>query len=140
MNIFEQAVRRKLRFTSAVGKIGVEDLFDLPLTAGSRATRDVKMDLDTVSRSALSELNQFGETASLVNPAPKAGKEDAELRVEILKQIITEKQAAAEKARERAAKAERRRLVMEQIARKDQQDLEGKSKEELLKELAELDD
>ena len=33
MNIFEQATRAKIRYHSPNGLIGVEDLWDLPLTS-----------------------------------------------------------------------------------------------------------
>jgi hypothetical protein len=33
MNIFEQATRAKIRFSTPVGMLSVEDLWDLPLTS-----------------------------------------------------------------------------------------------------------
>jgi len=45
MNIFERAARAKVRFSSAVGELTTEQLFDLPLTATGN-----RLSLDAVAR------------------------------------------------------------------------------------------
>ncbi|WP_192246171.1 hypothetical protein [Mesorhizobium silamurunense] len=138
MDIFEIAARRKFRFPSAKGELTVEQLWDLPLVAGSPITRDVKVDLDTVARSINAELKGVTEESFVnINPDPRKGEFTAKL--DIVKHIISAKQAEAAAAKTAAERAEKRRKLVDAIASKDDEALTKASKEDLLKQLEEMD-
>ena len=65
MNIFEQATRAKIRFSTPVGMLSVEDLWDLPLTsARARANLDDVarlLDAELKSTSSVSFVNDVSE-------------------------------------------------------------------------------
>lgn len=133
MNIFERALRNKLRFNSSVGYLTTEQLWDLPLTA-----RGDRPDLDKLARAAHSELKSL-EEGSFVEIKPDPRKTDMELRLDILKHVIASKladKAASEKA---ADNAERKRKLMAVLASKEEAELVGKSREEIEAEIAKLD-
>lgn len=137
MDIFERAARSKLRFDSIRGQLTTEDLWDLPLTASSRATRDVKVDLDTIARSISATLRSIGQD-SFVEMKPDPRKPTLELQLDILKHIIASKVSDAQAAETRAAKAEQRRILTEALAEKESEEVGKMSKEEILAKLAEL--
>lgn len=138
MDIFELAARRKFRFPSAKGELTVEQLWDLPLIAGSPITRDVKVDLDTVARGINVELKGVTEESFVnVNPDPRKGELTAKL--EIIKHIIAVKQKEAADAKAAVERAEKRRKLVDAIASKDDEALSKASKEDLLKQLEEMD-
>jgi hypothetical protein len=137
MNLFEIASRKKLRFPSVKGDLTAEQLWDLPLTITS-ATRDVKADLDTIARSVNAELKSVTEeTFVAVKPDPR--KPDLETKLEILKHIIAFKVKVSEDAKASAERAEKRRKLVEALASKEDQALATMSKEDILKQLAELE-
>jgi hypothetical protein len=120
--MFELASRSKLRF-SYRGLISTEDLWDLKLEA-----------LDEIYRLTNAELKEMSEDSLLEKKQTRA--EALELQVMIVKHIFEVKAAEAEArkdARERRAKKER---ILEIIAKKQDEDLEGKTLDEL-KALAE---
>jgi hypothetical protein len=120
--MFELASRSKLRF-SYRGLISTEDLWDLkPET------------LDEIYRATNTELKKISEDSLLEKKQTE--EEVLELQVAIVKHIFGVKVAEAEArkdARERKARKER---ILEIIAKKQDEDLEGKSLDEL-KALAE---
>jgi hypothetical protein len=137
MNIFEQAARRKYRFPSAKGELTVEQLWDLPLIAAPRAGTAIA-DLDSIARGIAAELR--GVTSeSFVETKPDPRKGDLETKLEVLKHVIAAKQADAAAAKTAAERAEKRRKLVDAIAAKDEQAIQNMSKEELLKQLAEID-
>lgn len=138
MDIFEIAARRKFRFASVKGELTVEQLWDLPLIAGSGITRDVKCDLDTVGRGIVTELKGVTEE-SLVNINPDPRKGELEAKLDIVKHIIASKQTEAAAAKSAAERADKRRKLVDAIASKDDEALTKASKEDLLKQLEEMD-
>lgn len=137
MNIFERAARSKLRYPSVKGELTTEDLWDLPLIASARATRDVKVDLDTIARSVSVTLRGMDQD-SFVELKPDPRKGILELQLEILKHIIASKVADQQAAQTRADKAEQRRILTEALAQKETAEVGAMSKEEILSKLAEL--
>jgi hypothetical protein len=120
--MFELASRSKVRF-SYRGLISTEDLWDLKLEA-----------LDEIYRSTNAELKEMSEDSLLEKK--QTGAEVLELQVAIVKHVFEIKVAEAEAkkdARERKAKKER---ILEIIAKKQDETLEGKTIDEL-KALAE---
>ncbi len=132
MNIFERAIRRKLRFSTNRGDLTTEQLFDLPLISND------SFDLDNVARDISRELRDINE-GSFVNAKPDPRKTELELQLEIVKHAIESKQADIAAAEKRQATVEKRRRLVDALAAKEGEELAGKSREELLKELEELD-
>ena len=133
MDIFEQAARKKLRFASnVVGDVTVEDLWDLPLTA--KAGRP---DLDSIARATFSDLKSI-EEGSFVELRPDPRKDQLTLKLDIVKHVIAAKIAEREAAKTAAEKAERKRKLLEVLAAKKDQELLGKTREELEAEIVSL--
>jgi hypothetical protein len=115
--MFEWAGRSKLRFYY-LGLISTEDLWDLKPEA-----------LDEIYRQTNAELKEMSEDSLLEKKQTRAGV--LELQVAIVKHVFEVKIAEAEakkNAQERKAKKER---ILEIIAKKQDEDLEGKSLDEL---------
>jgi hypothetical protein len=115
--MFELASRLKLRF-SYRGLIATEDLWDLK-----------PENLDEIYRLTNAELKKISEDSLLEKK--QTGVEILELQVAIVKHVFEVKIAEAEARKdawERKAKKER---ILEIIARKQDEDLEGKSLDEL---------
>lgn len=123
-NIFEVATRQKYRFPYK-GSISVEDLWDLPLTA-----------LDSIFKTLNAEAKQAQEESLLETKSKK--DEETEIKIEIIRHIVSVKQAEAE-AREKAKtnKEMKQRLLEIKAAREDKR-LEGLSDSDLDKMIAEL--
>jgi hypothetical protein len=129
MNIFEHASRMKLRFHSTVGDLTTEQLWDLPLI-----NKGGKPSLDAIARSVHAELKGFAEV-SFVECKPDPRKDELELELEILKRIIAVKVAEREEADKAATKAQRRAKLLDALASKENAELAGMSKDEILAEL-----
>ena len=124
-NLFLQASKKKLRFTTNKGQISTEELWDLNLPS-----------LDNIAKDVFSKV-QASQVVSFIDEKTTSDK-DSELRLEILKFIIAEKKSVAEKAKERARKEADIARITELIAEKNNEALKGKSVEELQKELETL--
>lgn len=127
--IFERAARLKLRFETEKGYLDVEDLWDLPLTG-----RSVSLDGIAVG---LHRKLQDATPVSFVNDSAEADP-TLQLRFDLVKRVIDvrmEESRAALAARDRAEKKQR---IMGLIAKKQDEELAGKSTEELEALLADL--
>ena len=123
-NIFEQITRKGLTFSTVKGNISVQELWQLPLKGRNG------FDLDTVSRDLLSKVKASSEE-SLVETVNNVDSDD-ELRLEVLKVVVNTLKTEQE-ARVNAEQARSHNEKIDQlIARKQEQELEGKSVEELL--------
>lgn len=115
--MFEKASRLKLRFFY-YGEISVEDLWDL----------DPKQ-LDELYSSIATKKKQLA-TESLIEP--RKTNAELDLCIELVKHVFEVKQAEADALRAAAAKAERRqKAILEVMRRKDEEELLGKTREEL---------
>jgi len=128
--MFEKASRLKLRFQSTAGMLTVEDLWELPLTRTSGTS------LDSIAKAVNKELKDTAEE-SFVTTATAANTELA-LKLDILKYIISVKLQEAENRKTAAEKRERKAHIMQLIADKQDEELRGKSLEDLQKELDQL--
>lgn len=131
MNIYEQAVRRKLRFPSSRGLLTVEQLFDLPLLSKD------SLNLDAIARQVNSELKDVSE-GSFVDSRPNPRKAELELQLEILKQVIATIQAENALKRDTVAKAARKQELLAALSNRQQASLANLSEEEIKKQLADL--
>ena len=126
MNIFEYAVRNKLRF-SYKGLLTVEDLWDLTLK-----------DLDVIYKQLKGQM-KVNEEESLMTSKSKADTV-LEMQIEIVKYIFAEKEAAQQKAKKAAENRKQREKLMGILAEQEEKDLRGKSADELRAMIAELED
>jgi hypothetical protein len=127
-NIFMEAGRLKLRFESGAGSLMVEDLWDLPLKRLDTMAVSINKSLNAESESFLEAEENTGD----------AGVALARLRLEVLKSIITTRQAenkAAKAARDSRAQLEFMNSLLE---RKQMAKMEELSMEEIQAKIAEL--
>lgn len=125
ISFFEIATREKYRFPYK-GAISVEDLWDLPLEG-----------LDTIFKNLNKRVKQSREESLLETKS--AADEQLDNQIAIVRYIVATKQReAAHRLAEKEIREERQ-CLMELIDKKDKEELEGLSKEELLKRLAELE-
>ena len=122
--MFEKIIRLKLRFDSPQGALSVEDLWDIPLKFNkSRAN------LNDVAKEIARQLKTEGEE-DFVNP--KSGADDIlQLKLDAVKYVIHVRQEENENARIVAERKEKKERLKELIAKKQDQQLEAKSMEEL---------
>ncbi|URC22352.1 hypothetical protein CHUUTOTORO_02670 [Serratia phage vB_SmaM-ChuuTotoro] len=128
MNLFELAARRKFRFESPRGLLTVEDLFTLPLTGA--------MSLNTVAQLVNRDVKAI-EEENFVD-APKLTDALAVAKLDLVKRVIAvrkEEGEAADRARDVAAQ---KQVLLAALERKDQQDINEMSREELLEKLKSL--
>lgn len=123
--LFEKATKDKLRFKIASGMASVEDLWDLGL-----------QDLDKLAKALNKELKEAEEESFIKTKS--ASNKLTETKFELVKYIISVRMEEAEERKVRAAKAAKKAVIMDLIAKKEIQSLEGKSVEELLKEVETL--
>lgn len=117
MNIFERAVREKTRFAFK-GSIGVEELWDLSLT-----------DLDTIYGNLETKLEGLPKKSLLSTNSKQ--REEIEFKQELIKHIVETKKIEAEQksvAKENSAK---KQMILDIIAKKQNQSYENMSVEEL---------
>ncbi len=129
---FIKASKKAYRYTTVRGMVTTEDLWNMKLEA-----RD-SFDLNHVAI-ALAEAIEATTTKSFVKPTTSKTA-DEESKLEIVKYIIADKIEKLEKASKAKEKREKRAKLMEIIDAKQDEALQGKSIEELKKELEELED
>ena len=127
--MYKIASRKKLRIQTNRGMLSVEQLWDLS-----------KEDIGELAKSIRKRINdQKGVTGDseldFLKPSSQTEETIDELTFRILKDIYTTKQAEEDKAHRRAAARENNRKILELIAKKQDQELENKSIEELEKML-----
>lgn len=122
-NIFEQAVRNKLRFQTNKGMISVEALYDLPLESKSGT------DLDSVAKDIARKLAN-SEEESFVK-TKKTKDVNLSLSMDVVKHIIAVKLAEAEAFASAKEKAILESKILERLSRKEEEALDNKSEDEL---------
>lgn len=137
MNIFELASRSKSRFPTNRGFINTEQLWEVPVSSKDG------FDLEAIAQQINSEIEKLS-TGSILGGAILKKDNDRktllEAELEIVKRVYavkTEEASAVLKKREKAAQRQR---ILEAISVREEGDLKAKSKEELMKELAALDE
>ena len=119
-NIFEYAVRNKLRFPYK-GTISTEDLWDLPVT-----------ELDKIYK-VLNKKNKTNEEESLLSTS--SVDMDTLVSIDIIKYIVNYKLKKKEENERAKKRSEDRQLIMDIVEKKRKQSLEDKTEEELLEML-----
>jgi len=122
--IFEYAAKHKLRFPYR-GSITTEDLYDLS-----------PADLDRIYKTLAREAKKNEEESLLADK--KDEDVDLNVKIDIIKHIVTEKLAAIERAKKAAATKMQAEKIRAIIAEKQEAALKEMSPEELNKMLEEL--
>lgn len=127
--MYKIASRKKLRIQTNRGMLSVEQLWDL--------SKEYIGELAKAIRKRINDQKGVTGDSELDFLKPSAQTEETidELTFRILKDIYQTLQADEDSARRLAAKRQRNRKLLEVIARKQDQELEGKSIEELEKML-----
>lgn len=133
INLFEQATRAKLRFPSERGLISVEDLWDLPLLAANG------FDLNNVAKAVNAELKTATED-SFVETSSNPAKARLTLQLDVVKHVIAARIKDRDDQKNRELRREERRKLLAVLETKQAAALEGKTAEEILARLAELED
>lgn len=132
MDMFEFAARNKLRFTSVVGMLTAEDLWDLPLQTTRRGAS-----LDDIAL-GLHKTLKDDEAISFVDTESRPDKSVEQIAFDIVLHVIATKKAenkATADIRDRAAK---KQSLLALIAEKEGDALKGLSIDELRKQVADL--
>ena len=124
-NIFEYAVRNKIRFPFK-GMISVEDLWDLSL-----------QNLDSIYKTLNKQVKQ-SEEESLLNIKTSVDTE-LEVQIAIVKHIVSVKLAEKATAEKAAEKKAQKQKIMSIIAAKQDEALQNSSIDDLQKMLESLD-
>jgi hypothetical protein len=125
MELFAQATRHKLRFTTPIGPLSAEDLWDLPLT--SRIP--TKPNLDDLAIALDKQLRDAG-TTSFVSAATRTN-EILKLKFDIVLQVIEVKKAERDAEELKATNSKKKEQILEIMAQKQNEELAGKSIDEL---------
>ena len=124
--MFEKSSRAKLRFETSKGQLTVEDLWDLPLTGTAG-----KINLDDIAI-ALNKQLKSSDDVSFVNQDKKSDA-TIQLKFDVVKHII-EVRIAENDARSAArANEDQKQVILALIAKKQNENLESLSLEELQK-------
>ena len=122
-DLFIMATRNKFRFPFK-GVATVEDLWDMNVR-----------DLDTIFKALNAQMKQASEESLLTTKSKEEGILEA--RIEIVRYIVKVKLEEAEQKKQAAANREKKQRIAEILADKQDEELRGKSVEELQKMLAE---
>lgn len=132
MSIFEQASREKIRFPSLRGLLTVEQLWDLPLQSKTG------VDLDSVAKDINAQLKSVTEE-SFVQTNANPLKVPLTLALDVVKHVIAVRMKENEEARNKAARADERKRLVEALGEKQDKELLNLSKAELLARIEQLD-
>ena len=132
MNIFEQATRQQLRFSSVKGLLTTEDLWQLPLQSKS------SFDLDTVAKTVNSNLKATAEESFVT--AVNQANSTLTLALDVVKHVIAVKLAENEKTRQSLDRAAERQKILGILADKKDASLKEMTTEQLAERLATLSD
>ncbi|WPJ72218.1 hypothetical protein DEEACLCL_00201 [Salmonella phage CRW-SP2] len=118
--MFDKATRLKLRFDTNKGLLSVEQVWDLSLTTLNELAKGLNRQLKAA---AVDEEDFIGENNSIDS--------QLQLRFDIVKSIIGVKLKERDDTATAAERKANNQAIMELIQRKKQQELEGKSIDEL---------
>lgn len=124
-NIFEKAIREKLRFHYK-GVVSVEDLWDLDIE-----------ELDSIYKSINSFLQKQKEDSLLDKKSKK--QDTLELKIEIIKYIVRTKQKEIEEKEKALTRKQEREKLLSIIEEKEDEKLKNMSIDELKKRIERID-
>ncbi|UPW36055.1 hypothetical protein T751_00110 [Klebsiella phage T751] len=119
--MFDKATRLKLRFSSAKGDLSVEQVWDLGLTSLNEMAKGLSRELKAAT---IDDEDFIGNNTSVDTQL-------LQLRFDIVKSIINTKLKERDDSLSAAEKREHNQAILELIKKKQQEELAGKSVEEL---------
>lgn len=126
LTLFERASRAKLRFATKIGDLDVESLWDLPLQSSTRTN------LDDIARGLHRQLKEQIEEESFVTPnRARSGGDLLQLSFDVVRRIIEVRVAERDAAEQTKARAEMKQKIAAIIEQRKDEDLRGKSLDEL---------
>lgn len=131
-NIFEYAVRNKLRFASPRGALTVEDLWDVPLRSKDG------FDLNALAKAANKAVKDSGEENFVDADVRSPEHTRREMTLEVLKHIINTKLADEDAAKKRAENKAEMEKLLTILAEKQDGKLSTLSEEQIKKRIAAL--
>lgn len=131
-NLLLIALSTGMRFPSARGLITTEDLFSLPLTAQNGFS------LDAVAKSVNGSLKALGEE-SFVDQGDAAQRTVLNDTLDVVKLVIDFRQEQNATALAKREKRARRAKLLEALENRENTELASMSKDDILKQLEELD-
>lgn len=131
-DIFEHAVKNKIRFATNRGEITPEDLYDLPL---ERTNCNQVTSLDELAISLDKKLKE--STTSFVSKKSNVNN-ILTLKFELVKHVIADKLLEKDENEKAAVKAQKKQTLLALISKKKDNELESKSIEDLESMLSEL--
>ena len=131
-NLLLIALSTGMRFPSVRGQITTEDLFSLPLTAANGFS------LDGVAKQVNQGLKALGEE-SFVDQGDAAQRAGLTDMLDTVKLVIDFRQTQNAEALAKREKRARRARLLEALQNREDADLANASKEDILKQLEELD-
>jgi hypothetical protein len=121
--MFKKASQLKLRFSTDKGNVSVEDLWDLPLTSASGPS------LQSVARALGKQLETDDEVDYVGETTPQC--DELALKLDIVKSVIASRKDANAEIRNATAKRNKNQKILAVLARKEDDDLENMSADEL---------
>lgn len=131
-NLLLVALSTGMRFPSARGSVTTEDLFSMPLTSGTGFS------LDDTAKSVNGALKALGEE-SFVAQGDSAQRASLTEMLDVVKLVIDFKQEQNAAALAKREKRARRTKLLEALENRENTELAEMSKEDILKQLEELD-
>lgn len=125
-NIFEKAIRNKIRFQYK-GQLSTEDLWDLTLEELSNLYANTKKE------------SKSSEEGLLISSRKTKSEKEIELKLEVVKYVFDEKQIEAEEAKTKAENKRKKEYLKGILERKQNEAIESKSQEEILAMLETLE-
>jgi hypothetical protein len=123
-DIFKKAAKQKIVFISDAGVIRVEDLWDLNLESIDSLAKSLDRALSSEEKSFIGK-----DTVSDTK---------VRLKFDIVKAVIADRLADIEAAENRASKKAQKELLLSLLADKENEELKGKSKDEIREMLDKL--
>ena len=130
LNIFEYAAKNKLRIATERGLLTAEDLFDIKLSNQAGPS------LDKIAISLDEELSKT-EKSFVKKVTPQ--NTELQIKLDIVKHVISVKQDQEEAKVAAAARATQRRILQEAIAKKKLEAIDNADLASLEAELAKID-
>lgn len=118
MSIIEQGIRQHCRFASSRGLVTIEDLYYLPLE-----------EVDRIAITLNKKLKEEEEGSFLLSKTKS--NQDTTLKLEIAKHVIATRLQEEEERRVQLARKAQKEKVLSRIERKEEEEMDALSKEEL---------
>lgn len=134
-DLFLNASRKAYRYSSKVGLLTTEQLWNLPLTSATG-----KANLNDVAVALSDEIDTLGAKSFVSTASTDPRKADLNEQLDIVKFVIATKQAENAKEADRRARRDKREKLLNAVEAAENRELGSKSVAELRAELAALDD